>query len=496
MRLWVVRAGEKLAYWAVFREQSIVGINFDWRPDMPDLLTADRPTIGAMVRQIEPGRTAASAVSVASQTWSFVHEIRVDDQILVPTQRGHAFSLCRVVSDVELAQADSPLRLIRHVAWTTHDVAATGLVEDLRNSLGSIQAVFSPRAPGALERIVAVAAGGHDPGPTEYAPDVRTVAWVFQCDPARYDLLDAIAHRGEDVWAMNQHRAEVEIGSRVWFRTTRPTPGVVATARIASLPRKREETSEFGTWVVDVTYESLVEPPLTQADVDADHTLSVERALSGVIGTNFPLPESLDLYLAEILADRLRPVPVTIPESRRAEEGINRSIEHHRALIEAEILTSISSMSADDFETLSRLILEAVGLEDVRQTGAKWAHSLGDGGVDLEAQLSQRGFPPLRVRAQAKRQAANVGPGPVQRLRGALRAGEQGVFLTTSRFTKQAVEEAQADGKPPIGLVDGSTIAKVMIDSGLAVKTTEMAVHRFDPSHLAQLVSDPGDKAS
>jgi hypothetical protein len=371
MRLWVVRAGEKLAYWEVFREQSVVGINFDWRPDMPDLLTADRPTIGALVRQIDAGRTAASARSDASQTWSFVHDVRVDDLILVPTQRGHTFSLGSVVSDAELAPAESPLRLIRHVTWTTHDVAATGLGEDLRNSLGSIQALFSPRAGGALERIVAVAAGGHDPGPTEYAPDVRTVAWVFQCDPARYDLLAAIAKRGGDAWAMNQHRGDVEIGSRVWFRTTLPSPGVVATARIASLPRKREETSEFGAWVVDVAYESLVEPALTQAEVHADPLLSAERALSGVIGTNFPLSEALDLHLAEILADRLRPAPVKIPESRRAEEGINRSVEHHRALIEAEILTSISSMSADDFETLCSLILEAVGLEEVRQTGAK-----------------------------------------------------------------------------------------------------------------------------
>jgi restriction endonuclease Mrr len=69
------------------------------------------------------------------------------------------------------------------------------------------------------------------------------------------------------------------------------------------------------------------------------------------------------------------------------------------------------------------------------------------------------------------------------------------VFLTTSRFTKQAVEEARADGKPPIGLVDGSTIAKVMIDSGLAVKTTEVSVYRFEPSVLHQLVSDPGERA-
>ena len=108
--------------------------------------------------------------------------------------------------------------------------------------------------------------------------------------------------------------------------------------------------------------------------------------------------------------------------------------------------------------------------------------------------MRQPGLPPLAVRAQAKRQRANVGPGAIQQLRGALKAGEQGILLTTSRFTRKAIEEAEAEGKPPIGRLDGSAIARFFLELGIGVRSRRVDLPRFDPELLHAVLAGSTDE--
>ena len=47
---------------------------------------------------------------------------------------------------------------------------------------------------------------------------------------------------------------------------------------------------------------------------------------------------------------------------------------------------------------------------------------------------------------------------------------EKGIFITTGRFSKEAVTEAGRDGAPPVELVDGETLVELFENVGLGVK--------------------------
>lgn len=443
-----------------------------------------------MAATVRPDETDGYHRSMASQTWNFAREIRLGDLVIVPRDHGHTLALGRVTGECQRAPDGSDLPYVRSVDWLTTDIDANALADDFRNSLGSISTVWAPKAPGAAERIEMVAGGSPDPGPADYPVSGRVGAWVFQCDPRRFDLLDVIKTSPVGGWSMNQSRNRVSVGDRVWLRITGKAAGIYAVGRMASLPHHREEATEFGAWGVDVAFEAVVEPPLLQATVAGDPLLSKRPALKGIMGTNLVLDEEADEHLATILENSLRPVIFTFPESRLKEEAVNRSLDEHRQLVEAEIVDMFHKLKPDEFERLCAVILERMDFQVVDVVGASTIKKLGDEGVDIEARMSQRGLPSLRVRVQVKRQVANVGPDAIRGLRGSLKAAEQAIFMTASRFTKKAVDEANADGKTPVGLLDGSDLAHLLIELGIGVKSETLTMPRFDPGAVHALVLD------
>lgn len=57
----------------------------------------------------------------------------------------------------------------------------------------------------------------------------------------------------------------------------------------------------------------------------------------------------------------------------------------------------------------------------------------------------------------------SIGVNVVQQLRGTLRANEHGAIITISRFTKQAQVDAQKAGLKTISLIDGETLAELIL---------------------------------
>ena len=113
------------------------------------------------------------------------------------------------------------LAAVRPVEWEAGAVASQALSADLRNALGSIMTVFRPRARAAERRLESVLKDGRDPGPDSGGDD-RSGAWVFQANPKRFDLLQALRDGATETWSVNQHRQDIQPGDRVWFRLTGP----------------------------------------------------------------------------------------------------------------------------------------------------------------------------------------------------------------------------------------------------------------------------------
>jgi Restriction endonuclease len=71
---------------------------------------------------------------------------------------------------------------------------------------------------------------------------------------------------------------------------------------------------------------------------------------------------------------------------------------------------------------------------------------------------------------QCKRYEGQVGPGSIRDFRGAMVGrGDKGPFITTGTFTPAARDEAQRAGAPPIDLIDGPRLCRLLKDSKLGV---------------------------
>jgi len=92
------------------------------------------------------------------------------------------------------------------------------------------------------------------------------------------------------------------------------------------------------------------------------------------------------------------------------------------------------------------------------------------------------------VYVQAKRWDTTVGRPELQKFAGALQGhrAKKGVFITTSEFSKEAVQYAsQIDSK--IALIDGAQLSRLMIDHGLGVSLVETyEIKRIDSDYFAE----------
>jgi len=137
----------------------------------------------------------------------------------------------------------------------------------------------------------------------------------------------------------------------------------------------------------------------------------------------------------------------------RAGQAEQESIEQVRG--------KLLSMEPRQFEGFIKDLLVHSGFTEVCVT--KYS---ADGGVDVNARVG-RGvwiFENALVQVQAKRWLHSVGRKEVAELRGSLQPFAKGAVVTTSHFSKAAINEAREEGKIPITLVDGYRLSRVVLD--------------------------------
>jgi hypothetical protein len=310
-------------------------------------------------------------------------------------------------------------------------------------------------------------------------------AWVFQANPKRYDLLAAARNRFSADWSMNQHRRLVGVGDGIYFYLSGKKAGIYAVGHVVSPVYEIGEADQFGKWKVQIEYDALVEPPLLRVELLADPILSELRVFHGVLATNFLVPDHVAARLDSRLIDRLSPLvgdtsTNSVPPQPSA---LEMAVAEHQAEIKRALLERLHEISPRAFEELIHELLERLGFEDAELRGGS-----GDQGIDVVATLRLHGMTSVPTVIQAKRWRNPVPGKVVRQLRGALKVDERGVVITTSSFTKDAIAEAQAVGKSPIGLVGGADLVDLMTDTGLGVKKQPLSSWTLDLQAL-----DPDD---
>jgi restriction system protein len=105
-----------------------------------------------------------------------------------------------------------------------------------------------------------------------------------------------------------------------------------------------------------------------------------------------------------------------------------------------------------------------------------------DGGIDVHGFL-EVGISQLHVVAQCKRykRTNKVSKPDISQFRGDIQGEyQQGIFITTSEFTQAAKDVAFKRACVPIVMIDGQTLAEIMIDREIGVTRNNIPIYDFE----------------
>lgn len=185
------------------------------------------------------------------------------------------------------------------------------------------------------------------------------------------------------------------------------------------------------------------------------------------------IPAFRDFYRGGDNADSTPPAADMEAGVATPEEVIEAAYKDIRAALSADLLDRILQNSPGFFERVIVDLLVAMGYGGSHRNASEHLGRSGDGGVDGVINEDVLGLD--RVYVQAKRYALGntVGRPEVQAFTGSLVGfgAAKGVFVTTSTFSREAVDFASRIPQRVI-LIDGKRLTGLMIEHGVGVRTS------------------------
>lgn len=212
-------------------------------------------------------------------------------------------------------------------------------------------------------------------------------------------------------------------------------------------------------------------------------------------------PERIDIKLLEqypefvSFRNRSRPVRESVfvgseklsdDSQSSPEELLEAGYRQLRAALALDLLQQVKLSTPAFFERTVVDLLLRMGYGGTREDAGQVVGKSGDGGIDGIIKEDRLGLDVIYI--QAKRWEADVGSSEIRNFIGALSVhrAEKGVFITTSGFNKNA-REAAAKVNSKIVLIDGPTLADLMIDFGLGVSTVNTyEIKRIDSDFFVE----------
>lgn len=162
-------------------------------------------------------------------------------------------------------------------------------------------------------------------------------------------------------------------------------------------------------------------------------------------------------------------------EDNTPEDLIEAGVKLIKEQLVSDLLLQMKEMDPHDFEGLVLDVLAAMGYGGGSRQSMQGVPRGPDGGIDGKINEDKLGLDQIFM--QAKRYSDNsVSSEKVQAFVGAMTSGgcRKGIFVTTSRFTSDAIRFAESIRDPRLVLVDGERLADLMIQHGVGVQTKEV----------------------
>lgn len=197
------------------------------------------------------------------------------------------------------------------------------------------------------------------------------------------------------------------------------------------------------------------------------------------IGIDFPTASSKKYFIYDESNRRFRLLGEEKNQNRKGpkDQVSLRTVRelHHEyvELFQQRILRQLKSLNPYEFETFCRNLLEVYGFVDLSVT-----QKSRDGGIDGFGKL-KIGLAYMNVAFQCKRwNTDSVSRKEIDAFRGSIQGEyEQGIFFTTSTFTKEAMVYSIKQGAVPIILIDGKMIVDFMIEKQFGIEHENLPIY-------------------
>ncbi len=177
-----------------------------------------------------------------------------------------------------------------------------------------------------------------------------------------------------------------------------------------------------------------------------------------------------------------------VADEQTPQEVLESAVEQLNAALASDLLKEILEMDPFEFESLVVELLIRMGYGKL-QYGSTATKKSGDEGIDGVVTADKLGFDSIYIQAK-KYKDGTVGRPDIQKFVGALagQGAQKGIFITTSQFSKEAMEFARKNLAYKIVLIDGNKLADLMIEYDLGVSTEYVyKVKRIDSDYFSDL---------
>ena len=161
--------------------------------------------------------------------------------------------------------------------------------------------------------------------------------------------------------------------------------------------------------------------------------------------------------------------------TKSPQDMLDEAINQMNASLADDLMAEVMRISPYDFERLVVRLLIKMGYGPLKLNAEAVTKESGDEGIDGIVTADKFGFDSVYIQAKQWKPDATVSRPEIQKFLGALvgQGATKGLFITTSKFTKGAIEYANKQFTTKIVLVDGEQLANLMIEYNLGVSTVE-----------------------
>lgn len=153
------------------------------------------------------------------------------------------------------------------------------------------------------------------------------------------------------------------------------------------------------------------------------------------------------------------------------QDAIESAINEINASLEDELLSAILEQDFNFFEMLVVQLMQRMGYGSELEGACRVTGKSGDEGIDGIIREDKLGFSSIYIQAKRWSRDASVGRPEVQKFVGALQGqkAQKGIFITTTKFCQTAYDYINGLNSSRVVLIDGSKLAKLMIEHNLGV---------------------------